>query len=140
MADLNIVIAGAAGQGVQTAAGTLGRTLLRLGYHVYTTQDYQSRIRGGHNFMRIRFSDHPLRASVRRADFLLALNPESIILHLPELAADGLALCMEDDKGEATDSRLRVLPKSVGPASARTSRFVGVKLLSMLFTLIGFPR
>jgi 2-oxoglutarate/2-oxoacid ferredoxin oxidoreductase subunit alpha len=139
MADLNIVIAGAAGQGVQSAADTLGRTLLRLGFHVYTTQDYQSRIRGGHNFMRIRFSDHPLQASVRRADFLLALNAESLTLHLPDLAPTGLALCMEDDRGEATHARIRALPKTVGPAAARSGRFVGVKLLAMLFTILGFP-
>ena len=42
MSDLNMVIAGAAGQGIQSAAGILGKTLMRLGLHVHTTQDYQS--------------------------------------------------------------------------------------------------
>ena len=138
MSDLNVVIAGAAGQGVQSAAGTLGRTLLRLGFYVYTAQDYQSRIRGGHNFMRIRFSGEPLRAVVRRADFLLALNEESLHLRLPELAPYGLALCMEEDRGDVDDRRIRALPATVGPDAARTARFVGVKLLAMLFSLLGY--
>ena len=139
MPDLNIVIAGAAGQGVQSAADILGKILLRLGYSVYVTQDYQSRIRGGHNFMRIRFSDRPLGAAIRRIDFLLALNEESLHLHLPDLADSGLALCMEEDKGEVKDSRLRALSKEVGPVAAQSARFVGVKLLAMLFALLGYP-
>jgi 2-oxoglutarate ferredoxin oxidoreductase subunit alpha len=60
MKDINVVIAGAAGQGVQGATTILGKVLLRSGLHLYTTQDAQSRIRGGHNFSSIRFADHPL--------------------------------------------------------------------------------
>ena len=138
MADLNIVLAGAAGQGVQSAAAILGGTLQRLGFFVFTTQDYQSRVRGGHNFMRVRFSDVRLRAAVRRSDYLLALNEESLSIHLPDLRPDGLAICMAEDRGNTEDPRLRVLSLEVGPASAKGPKFVGVKLLSMLFTMIGF--
>ena len=112
MADLNIVIAGAAGQGLQSAAGILAKAILHLGFEVYVTQDYQSRIRGGHNFMRIRFSDRPIGAAVRRVDFLLALNEESLHIHLPDLAQDGQALCMEEDKGDVSDLRLNDLCES----------------------------
>lgn len=138
MSDLNVVLAGAAGQGVQSAAAILGKTLIRLGYHVFTTQDYQSLVRGGHNFMRIRFSDGPLTAERRRTDFLLALNSQSLDIHLPDLNDNGLALCLTQDAGEVNDPRLRALPLEVGPDSAKGPKFVGVKLLSMLFTFIGF--
>ncbi|HPM76902.1 MAG TPA: 2-oxoacid:acceptor oxidoreductase subunit alpha [bacterium] len=138
MAHLNIVLAGAAGQGVQSAAEILGKTLQRLGYHVYTTQDYQSRVRGGHNFMRIRFSDRPLLAAVKPIDYLLALNEESLDIHLPQLTANGLALCMVEDQGDTEDARLRALSEDVGPTAAKGAKFVGVKLLSMLMTAIGF--
>jgi len=139
MSSLSILIAGAAGQGVQSAAEILGKTLHRLGFFVYTTQDYQSRVRGGHNFMQIRFSDAPLMASLRGSEFLLALNTESLELHLPHLAPDGLALCMEPDRGGVNDPRLRALSAEAGPDAARGEKFVGVKILSMLFTLLGFP-
>ena len=138
MSDLNIVVAGAAGQGVQSAAGILGQTLFRLGFFVNTTQDYQSRVRGGHNFMRIRFSDKPLCASVRRTDFLLALNQESLEIHMSNLSENGLALCMEKDSGDPDDPRLRPLSGDVGPDSAKSEKFVGIKLLAMLFTMLGF--
>ena len=89
MRDISIVIAGAAGQGLEWATKTIGRTLLRSGFYVYAAHDHQSRIRGGHNFNRIRFAERPLGATVRRTDFLLALNEESLGLHLGELIPDG---------------------------------------------------
>ncbi len=138
MEHLNIVIAGAAGQGVQSAGEILGKTLLRLGYHIFITQDYQSRVRGGHNFMSVRFSGGPLAAPVRRADYLLALNEESVGLRLGDLGPEGLAFCLEADKGANTDPRLRVLPDSLGPEAARGEKFAAVKLVSMLFASLGF--
>jgi 2-oxoglutarate ferredoxin oxidoreductase subunit alpha len=138
MSALSILIAGAAGQGVQSAAAILGKTLHRIGFFVYTSQDYQSRVRGGHNYMQIRFSDKPLAAAVRGNNFLLALNNESLRIHLPDLAEDGLALCMDADRGDVEDPRLRPLAAAVGPDTARGEKFVGVKFLSMLFTLLGF--
>ncbi len=139
MKHINIVIAGAAGQGVQSAGEILGKTLLRLGYHVFIAHDYQSRVRGGHNFMSVRFAGEPLSASVRQADYLLALNEESIGLRLGGLKAEGLAFCLEEDKGAQTDPRLRALPGPVGPAAAKGDKFAAVKLVSMLFAVLGFP-
>lgn len=139
MNSINVVIAGAAGQGVQSAGEILGKTLLRLGYHVFITQDYQSRVRGGHNFISVRFSGAPLAAPLRRADYLLALNGESVGLRLGELGGEGLAFCLEADKGANADPRLRALPDSVGPEAAKGEKFAAVKLVSMLFASLGFP-
>lgn len=61
--DYTIKICGEAGQGIQTIGETLAKVFSRTGYHVFTHQDYESRIRGGHNFYQIRFSDHPVTAS-----------------------------------------------------------------------------
>jgi len=131
------MIAGAAGQGVEWATKTLGRFLLRSGFNVYTTSDHQSRIRGGHNFNRIRFGDRPLGASVRRIDFLLALNEESIGLHLEELTGGGLLFCVAEDKGNLADSRMQVLPAEVGPKEAGRPQYNGIKLLAMLVFNLG---
>jgi 2-oxoglutarate ferredoxin oxidoreductase subunit alpha len=138
MPDLNIVMAGAAGQGVQSAAAIFGRLLLRRGLHLFVTQDYQSRVRGGHNFMSMRLADYPVAATVDSIDYLLVLNEESLRLHLPKLRPEGLALCMAEDQGAVSDSRLRALPAEIGPPAARNPRYVGVKLMAMLSTMIGF--
>lgn len=44
MTDCNVVIAGAAGEGVQTVGDVLADTIAALGYGVFTWQEYESRV------------------------------------------------------------------------------------------------
>jgi 2-oxoglutarate ferredoxin oxidoreductase subunit alpha len=87
--DYSIKIGGEAGQGIQTIGDTLARVFSRAGYHVFTNQDYESRIRGGHNFFQIRFSEKPVMASRDKIDILVALDKESIEQHEKELSEYG---------------------------------------------------
>ena len=87
--DYTIKIGGEAGQGIQTIGDTLAKVFSRSGYHVFTHQDYESRIRGGHNFFQIRFSDKPVMSSRIKIDILVALDKESITLHEKELSDNG---------------------------------------------------
>ncbi|KPK02033.1 MAG: 2-oxoacid:ferredoxin oxidoreductase subunit alpha [Nitrospira bacterium SG8_35_4] len=87
--DYTIKIGGEAGQGIQTIGGTLARLFARSGLHVFTHQDYESRVRGGHNFYQLRLSDRPLTASRDKIDILIALDKEGIHRHRDELAEDG---------------------------------------------------
>ncbi len=87
--DYTIKIGGKAGQGVQTIGSTLARFFARSGYHVFTHQDYESRVRGGHNFYQVRFADRPISASRDIIDIIVALDTESISLHKNELSPDG---------------------------------------------------
>jgi 2-oxoglutarate ferredoxin oxidoreductase subunit alpha len=76
--DYSIRIGGEAGQGIQTIGDTLARVFARTGYHVFTHQDYESRVRGGHNFYQVRLSDAPVMAPRDRLDIIVALDNESI--------------------------------------------------------------
>ena len=87
--DYSIKIGGEAGQGIQTIGDTLAKVFSRTGYYVFSHQDYESRIRGGHNFYQIRFSDQPIMASREKIDILVALDQESIPLHEKELSEYG---------------------------------------------------
>lgn len=87
--DYSIKIGGEAGQGIQTIGDVLGRVFARSGYHVFTNQDYESRIRGGHNFYQIRLSDIPVRAPKRQLDILIALDSASMTFHQPEMHENG---------------------------------------------------
>lgn len=64
----------------------------RSGYHVFTHQEYESRIRGGHNFYQIRFSDRPVTASKDKIDILVALDKQSIDQHRNELSVTGIVV------------------------------------------------
>jgi 2-oxoglutarate ferredoxin oxidoreductase subunit alpha len=76
--DYTVKIGGEAGQGIQTIGDALGKVFARSGYHVFTHQDYESRIRGGHNFLQIRVSERPVACSRARADIVLAFDRQSV--------------------------------------------------------------
>ncbi len=87
--DYSIKIGGEAGQGIQTIGDTLARVFSRTGHHVFSHQDYESRIRGGHNFYQIRLSDQPVSAPRDQVDIIVALDGASIMLHEAELRENG---------------------------------------------------
>jgi len=86
------MVGGEAGQGVQSVGFLLAKTLARGGYHVFADQDYESRIRGGHNFFRVRAKDSEVGAILEPVDMVLALNEESLLLHDKELTREGVVL------------------------------------------------
>lgn len=87
--DYSIKIGGEAGQGIQTVGDTLTGFFSHIGFHVFTHQDYESRVRGGHNFYQIRISDQSISASRTKIDILVAFDRESINLHESELTDAG---------------------------------------------------
>ncbi|MFC2007414.1 2-oxoacid:acceptor oxidoreductase subunit alpha [Chloroflexota bacterium] len=89
---LNIMAGGEAGQGVQSVGMILAKTMARGGLHIFADQDYESRVRGGHNFFRIRVSDSKVLALSEKLDILVALNNETIDLHSGELKSDGIII------------------------------------------------
>src|SRR5665647_412068 len=87
--EYTIRVGGEAGQGLLSIGSVLAKILSRSGFHVFTHQDYMSRIRGGHNFYQIRFADSPVAASRDQVDVLLALDSDTIELHRQDLHAGG---------------------------------------------------
>jgi 2-oxoglutarate/2-oxoacid ferredoxin oxidoreductase subunit alpha len=96
--ELDLIVAGQAGQGLQVISRTLGRMLVRAGYHVFVSQDVMSRIRGGHNFARVRVSTAPVAADGDKAQILVALDPALVARHIPDLTDD--AVVVTEDAGE----------------------------------------
>ncbi len=89
MLDFSLKIGGQAGQGMQTIGYILSKIFSRGGYHIFSTQDYQSRIRGGHNSFQIRVSTNPVGAASAKIELLIALDEMSIAEHQTELTATG---------------------------------------------------
>ncbi len=90
--QINVMIGGEAGQGVQSVGYFLAKSLSRGGFSVFADQDYESRVRGGHNFYRVRASDAELGAPDEKLDILIALNEESIGLHRDEVNSSGVVI------------------------------------------------
>ena len=82
---LNILFGGAAGQGANILTHILSKSLIELGFYVFYYRDYQSLIRGGHNFNILTFSDKPVRSNENKLDLIVALDENTINLHKTNL-------------------------------------------------------
>lgn len=127
----NILLGGAAGDGIETMSMLLEKLLKKSGFYLFTTRDFMSRIRGGHNFVQIRFGTEPIESHCEALDCIFAMNQETFALHQNELRADGLAIC--DSALAVADKRALLLPlmetaKALGNVKIVTSVAIGAIL------------
>jgi 2-oxoglutarate ferredoxin oxidoreductase subunit alpha len=85
----NILFGGKAGQGANILTNLLGKILIKKGYCVFYSRDYQSLIRGGHNFNVLSFSDKPIFSNDSKIDFLVSLDDETTKIHKKNLNKNG---------------------------------------------------
>ncbi len=94
---VSIIIGGEAGQGISRSGMLLGKALMRAGFHCFGEIDYPSLIRGGHNFYRVRASSREVHSPTPHTDLLVALNEETVALHLDSVNEGGGVIL--DEKG-----------------------------------------
>lgn len=94
--DYSILIGGAAGQGIETVVELLEKIIKRAGFNIFTYKDYMSMVRGGHNFMQIRFSEKEIFTYNNEIDLLLAMTAETITIHKDKVKTDGIIICDEN--------------------------------------------
>ena len=110
---VSVVIGGEAGQGISRSGELLGKALMRCGFHCYGAMDYPSLIRGGHNFYQLRASSRPVYSQTPYTDVLIALNRESVGLHLGNMNAGGGVIHDERDaleEGLGKDQGINLYP------------------------------
>lgn len=91
--DITVKIGGEAGQGLQTVGDLLCHACRRAGYFFLAINDYESRVRGGHNFFQVRISDSPVLAPAQQVDLLVDLDGVTYKQHATELKKDAIVLC-----------------------------------------------
>ncbi len=96
MQEVTIGIAGAAGDGLDKSGDTLARSCGRFGLHVYAYNSYQSIIRGGHIWLKVRVSDRKVTCHGDQLNVLVALNQDSIERHAREVDEGGFILFNSD--------------------------------------------
>ena len=92
----NILIGGEAGQGPNILTQIIGDALIKSGNYAFYSRDYQSLIRGGHNFNVLTFSDEPVYSNDSKVDILVCLDSKTEELHKKELKTGGIL--MKDSK------------------------------------------
>jgi 2-oxoglutarate ferredoxin oxidoreductase subunit alpha len=104
----NILIGGAAGLGIDTISVLVEKILKRKGYHIHSSKDYMSRVRGGHNFIQVRVGTEPIYSHWPIVDVIVALDKETVELHRQRLTEEGVIIC--DEAMEVQDSRVLKVP------------------------------
>ena len=131
----NILIGGAAGQGMETLSSILERILKRKGFEIFTIRDYMSRVRGGHNFIQVRFGQTRITSHTKVLDGIIALNEETISLHIDRLDNKGFVICDESLKFE--DERVLRMPLENSAKEIGNPKASGSVALGGLFKLFG---
>ena len=119
--DFNFMAGGEAGQGIQSMGLVLAEAIAYGGFHVFADQDYESRVRGGHNFFRIRVSEHEVLAVSEKLDILIALNRETIELHKNEVKNEGVII-FDQDQTKIDDPDINALPIPLSGIASETAK------------------
>lgn len=133
--EVNILVGGAAGQGMDTVMNLIGKALVREGYGLIYTKDYMSRVRGGHNFSRLRISSGAQWTNLDIIDIMVALTEETYKLHRDELAPSGRIIYdpgnfeLPEDESRGVPVELRDLAKEAGGVIMGNSVAVGALLV-----------
>jgi 2-oxoglutarate ferredoxin oxidoreductase subunit alpha len=143
--EIVVGIAGAAGDGLDRTGDTLARTSARLGLHLFTYNSYQSLIRGGHTWLRLRLSEEKVDNHGDHLNVLIALNQDSIERHAGEVEEGG-AIIFNSARFKCDPALVRkgvtVVPLPVPELTAGLGKLLPVMqntaALGALLHLIGF--
>ncbi|MFH1801224.1 MAG: 2-oxoacid:acceptor oxidoreductase family protein [archaeon] len=89
---INILIGGEAGQGPNILANIIGEVLARKGYYVFCSRNYESRVRGGHNFNTLTFSEKPVYSNDLKIDILISLDKKTKEIHKDKIKKNTIVL------------------------------------------------
>ena len=106
MREVTLGIGGAAGDGLDKTGDTFAKTASRLGLYLYAYNSYQSIIRGGHIWLKVRMGEEKVYSHGDHLNLLIALNQDTIERHAPEVETGG-AILFNSDKLSCDSSLLR---------------------------------
>jgi 2-oxoglutarate ferredoxin oxidoreductase subunit alpha len=132
--DRTIVIGGEAGQGLVTVGTLLSKILVRSGYYIVVSQDYQSRVRGGHNSFAVRVVEDDASGPGETIDLLVAMDKASVDIHRPHMTPDTIVI-IDEAFGITGDSFL-VVPYG----KLAEKRYENTVALGTLGVLLGLKR
>jgi 2-oxoglutarate ferredoxin oxidoreductase subunit alpha len=129
--EYSVIIGGAAGQGSRKAGLIIAKLFNRLGYSIYIYEDYQSLIRGGHNFSHITAKEGEIGNRKEKVDFLLALDKVAVERHKDKLKKEGILFFNSD----------KVTEKGVGiPADKIVKECNGLPIMANIALIAGLAK
>ena len=131
-AEVSIVIAGAAGQGIQTVEILLTKLLKLCGYNFFATKEYMSRVRGGNNSTEIRVAGSRISAYVDKIDLLFPLNKDAL-RHLQKRISYSTRIIGE--KNKLVENTEKMSNAIIDIAFAELARDIGGQIYSNIIVV-----
>jgi 2-oxoglutarate ferredoxin oxidoreductase subunit alpha len=94
--EIEILIGGKAGEGINRAGQVIAEIMSESGYNVFMIFDHPSLIKGGHNFTVIRASKGHAGGIKKKYDIAIALDKNTINLHKDNFSEDTVVIFNSD--------------------------------------------
>ncbi len=134
--EKQILIGGAAGQGIAKTALLIGKIFTNSGYYVFNYREYPSLIKGGHNFNILKVSDKPVNSHENFYDMIISLNQDTIDKHREKLNKRGFVL---GDKNLKAKNLIGFDISKVLKETGAPKKFGNDILVGAFFKILGFP-
>jgi len=95
------IVGGKAGEGVKKAGSSAAQLFASMGRQVFQMDDYQSLIKGGHNFSVISTAKRKITSHYIKADLVVAPDKKSYDIHKEHLSEQGIMVYNSDKVGGA---------------------------------------
>jgi 2-oxoglutarate ferredoxin oxidoreductase subunit alpha len=95
------LVGGKAGEGVKKSGSVAARLFADMGRSVFEMDDYQSLIKGGHNFSVVSTARTQITSHYMKADLVVAPDERSYRMHREHLSPEGILIYNSDTVKEA---------------------------------------
>ncbi len=132
-----IIVAGAAGEGINTVELFIEKILKKSGYEIFSYKNYMSRVRGGYNYSTIVISDQPVFATVDEADIFVALNREAHDNANVQLVKGGLLITGEESPNPLVISNVLSFTKNKFPEEVKGKNAFSMAAVGAVLKIFG---
>ena len=135
------IAGGTAGAGIRKAGAVAGYIFTRMGRRVFEMEDYQSLIKGGHNFAVVSSATYPIKSHYMRADLVVATDKRSYHMHKDHLRDGGIMVFNSDAmKDETVPNGIGIPFSTISKKYTNSELRLGVGAVTVLAVSIGMSK
>lgn len=131
------LIGGKAGEGVKKAGTSAANLFLKMGRNVFEMDDYQSLIRGGHNFSVVSTSVGEMNSHHMEADLVVNLDERSHEKHRDHVSGRGVVV---NNSGAVEGEGIGVPLNTMSKEYSKPDLIMGVAGIAVLCSAVGMGK
>ena len=105
--DINLLVGGPQGGGIDSAANMISMAFSLAGYNIYGIREYHSNIKGRHSYIHFRIMHKRPKSLKYPVDIMVALDPDTLFEHMFDVSHNGKIIYDTSfDKFELKNARM----------------------------------